>query len=96
MTTKKDRRCPNCTRYNVNCKEPNRVTSKYATECRKWSEKPQKPIKCKACCGRGLVAFGNDVKGLSTCPFCNGTGFVNCTLVKITEFLGAEFVFKGE
>ena len=96
MTTKKDRRCPNCTRFDVNCRKPNRVVPKYATECRKWSEKPQKPIKCKACYGRGLITIGSDVKGLSTCPMCNGTGFINCTLMKSAEFLGTEFEIKGE
>lgn len=64
MTEKKNRRCPNCTRYNVNCREPNRVTPKYATECRKYSEKPQKTLKCKACSGKGLLALGENAKGL--------------------------------
>lgn len=69
MTEKKDRRCPNCTRYNVNCREPNRVTPKYATECCKYSEKPQKPLKCKICSGTGIVAIGGSIRGLQDCPF---------------------------
>lgn len=76
MTEKKNRRCPNCTRYNVNCREPNRMTPKYATECHKYSESPQKPLKCKICSGTGMVAIGGSIRGLQDCPFCNGTGTI--------------------
>ena len=93
MTEKKNRRCPNCTRYNVNCREPNRVTPKYATECRKYSEKPQKPIKCRACDGKGLLAFGENIKGLQKCPVCKGTGIIDTRPISFAEFCGTEVEF---
>lgn len=89
MTNKKDRRCENCTRYNVNCTKPTKTISKYATECRQWSEVPQKPQKCKSCKGRGLVQIGN-VRGLQKCPCCNGKGIVDCSFINFKEFINAE------
>ena len=88
MKPKNERRCPDCTKYNVNCTKINRTIPKYATECRQWSEKPQKPLKCKFCDGRGLTAIGNYAKGLEKCPMCNGTGEVDCRLRTYKEFLG--------
>lgn len=89
MTNKKDRRCENCTRYNVNCRKPTRSIPKYATECTQWSETLQKPPKCKLCYGRGLVQIGN-VKGLQKCPSCNGTGIMDCSFINFKEFTNTE------
>ena len=83
MTDKKDRRCENCTRHNINCFEhrPN----KHATECDKWSEKPQKPLKCKFCNSKGLTAIGNGAKGLMECPSCKGSGILQYIKIKDAE-----------
>ncbi len=89
MTNKKDRRCENCTRYNVNCRKPTRSIPKYATECTKWSETPQKPPKCKLCYGRGLIQIG-EFKGLQKCPNCNGKGEIDCSFITIKEFSNTE------
>ena len=92
MTNKKDRRCENCARYNVNCRKPTRTIPRYATECIQWSEVPQKPSKCKLCKGRGLVQPSRDVRSLQECPACNGKGVLNCSFVTITEFSNTEVV----
>lgn len=36
-----------------------------------------KVTKCKYCNGRGLVAIGENTKGLKECPYCDGTGLIN-------------------
>ena len=93
MTEKKNRRCNNCTKYNVNCREPNRFISMYATECRKYSESPQKPLKCKACGSKGVIVIRGSKKDLETCPICNGTGFINTKPIRYDEFIGADVEF---
>lgn len=38
--------------------------------------------KCKHCKGKGLIQIADNVKGLKTCPYCNGTGIINNQIKK--------------
>ena len=70
---KYERRCSKCTRHNINCFEHR--SNKHATECNKYSETYQEPMKCLYCNGTGSnpLYLLQDFEP-KMCPSCKGSG----------------------